>query len=280
MQVNWNLLQPVDVGGMFERGVQQGRQQRIERETDNALRSYAQNPDDPNAVNALLRFNPQMGMQLQQQQAERQRQQQTRAQTGAALGGDMQALFELAQTDPEQFARVRPQIEQINRTIGQIAAASTTPEQWDANVTRLVEMYGEGFRRYLGRFDLRAVAIAQSGEMQQFLESQAPRYQVVPEGGALVNTRDPAALAQFGAPGAAPAPTAPATGGPLNDAQGGAVLEQAMRAGQISQSDAARVRASMGPNGTAQFENWLRTNNIRIVPDAAPAPPPGFVMDN
>ena len=264
MQVNWGLLQPVDVGGMFDRGVQQGRQQRIERETDNALRAYAQNPDDPNAVNALLRFNPQMGMQLQQQQADRQRQQQTRAQTAGALGGNMQDLFGLAQSDPEQFARIRPQIEQINRTIGQIAQASTTPEQWDANVTRLAEMYGEGFLRYRGRFDLREVAIAQAGEMQQFLESQAPRYQVVPEGGALVNTRDPAALAQFGAPPPAPA----AVGGPAAGVP--AILERADQSKQITEDEVATIARELGPNGQAAMRGFITERGIRVVPATPP----------
>ena len=74
---------------------------------------------------------------------------------------------------------------------------------------------------------------------------------------------------------------------PISDAEGGAVLERAMQAGEISEADAARVRASMGPNGATQFNNWLGTNNIRVVPNAAPtvpdtatpAPPPGFVLD-
>lgn len=301
MQVNWGLLQPVDVGGMFDRGVQQGRQQRIERETDNALRAYAQNPDDPNAVNALLRFNPQMGMQLQQQQADRQRQQQTRAQTAGALGGNMQDLFGLAQSDPEQFARIRPQIEQINRTIGQIAQASTTPEQWDANVTRLAEMYGEGFLRYRGRFDLREVAIAQAGEMQQFLESNRPRIVPVAAGGS-VAAMDPdgsnmgyIVSADRNAPAYVPRserPPAPATPQAATAPQDlGNILTQARDAirqgadpaavaerlrslgvdptaldmgGRMSRSQAGAVLQSM--NGDrAQFDRWVRDNNIQIV---------------
>lgn len=54
--------------------------------------------------------------------------------------------------------------------------------------------------------------------------------------------------------------------------------------GEITEADAARVRAALGP---AEYENWARTHNIRVVPNAAPAvpdtatsaPPPGFVLD-
>lgn len=293
MQVNWGLLQPVDVGGMFDRGVQQGRQQRIERETDNALRAYAQNPDDPNAVNALLRFNPQMGMQLQQQQADRQRQQQTRAQTAGALGGNMQDLFGLAQSDPEQFARIRPQVEAMSRAIGQVARMSTDQASWDANVRRLAEMYGEGFLRYVGRFDLRDVAIAQSGQLNDWLSQNEPRVFSIPDGGSVVGMDRTGTNVGYiaGGPAGAPAfvpalertPTAapqPAAQPPLTDEEGGQILQRSAQSGTISMTDAARMRAAMGPNGNSQFEDWIRRYNIRVIPDAAPAPPPGFVMDN
>lgn len=277
---NWGISQPVDIGGMFNNGVQAGRQRRIETETDNALRQYAQNPNDPNAVNSLLRFNPQMGMQLRQQQQEQQRRVQSQAQTGAALGGDMQQFAQLAQTDPEQFARIRPQIEQMNRTIGDIAMASTTPEQWDANVNNLVQQYGEGFARYRGRFDLRDVAIAQSGQMREWLASQEPRIQSVPVGGALLAMDRNGGNAGYiaGGPEGAPVYTPPNERAPqmapqvapqtvpqaLTPDEGGRILSTARQSRTISAEDAQRMVASLGPNGQAQFQQWAQANGVTV----------------
>ncbi len=293
MNINWGLGAPVDISGAFQAGAQAGRQRRVEQETDNALRAFAQNPDDQNAVNALLRFNPQMGMQLREQQQQRARQQQSQQQTGAALGGDMQAFQQLAQTDPEQWARIRPQVENLTRTIGQIAQASNTPEEWDRNVGLLVQQYGEGFRRYLGRFDLRRVAIAEAGQMQQFLDSLQPRITPVQQGGSVVAFNpDGTGGYIMGGPPEAPSyapqgdasqqftpgqqpPQAPQmapqpqTADPSTVA--GAAMERALASRQISRAEASALAAQLGPNGQRAMQGWLQQNGIAITD--APAPP-------
>lgn len=187
VDINWGLLRAPDISGAFQQGIEQGQAQRRERVMTNALTAYARNPGDMNALNPLLENGmPREYLQFQQDQQQRQRQEQTRANTGAALGGDMQALTRLAQDDPEQFARIRPQIEHLNRTIGEMARVSNSPEQWDANVRLLAQQYGEHLLRYVGRFDLRETAIAQAGQMQQFIEQNQPRYQAVAPGGSVV----------------------------------------------------------------------------------------------
>lgn len=288
---NWGLLQPVDIGGQFQQGVEQGRQRRIETETDNALRAYAQNPDDPNAVNSLLRYNPRLGMQLREHQQEQQRRQQGQVDTGAALGGDFQAFTRLAQRDPEQFARIRPQIDAMNRTIGEVAMASTTPEQWDSNVRRLAEQYGPGMNRYIGRYDLRDVAIAQSGQMREWLASQEPRVQSIAPGGAVIAMDRNGGNAGYvvappgmdNAPAYTPMaqrqPTAPQVA-PLTETEAGPILQAAMQSKVMSQADADRMIAALGPNGQQQFQQWAAQNGVTIGQPAPATLPPGFVMDN
>jgi hypothetical protein len=266
-------MQPVDIGGRFMQGVEQGRQRRVEQETDRALSAYAQNPQDPQAVNSLLRFNPRLGIQLREQQQQEMRQQQGQADTGAALGGDMQAFTRLAQTDPEQWARIRPQIEQMNRTIGDVAMASNTPEDWDRNVARLIETYGDGFRRYVGRFDLRDVAIAQSGQMREWLNSQQPRFQSIAPGGSVIAMDPNGENMGYVAGGPADAPdyippsqrrpqVAPVTPAPT---QPTATSQPALR--PMRQSDADRARRALGEEG---FQRYLREQGLEVVPDNAP----------
>lgn len=85
MAVNWSLA-----GGgnnalaMFGVGAQMGqqiRQRQEERQRDEALATYAANPDAPEAVNALLKVDPRLALQVrgQQQQQIAQEQEQRRA---------------------------------------------------------------------------------------------------------------------------------------------------------------------------------------------------------
>lgn len=76
----------------------------------------------------------------------------------------------------------------------------------------------------------------------------------------------------MGHPASGPAPAAPGGGAPepanvLPDEEGGAILELAMGKKMIGQSDARRVRDSMGPGGGAAFNQWLQRNGITVVPD-------------
>jgi len=66
-EVDFSQLRVPDIGAAFQQGYQQKRKQ-------NALAAYAQNPDNPQALNALAEFNPEFvvqakKLQLQEQQA-------------------------------------------------------------------------------------------------------------------------------------------------------------------------------------------------------------------
>jgi hypothetical protein len=211
LDINWNALQAPDIGGAFNQGYQQGQQRRREEATDNALRALIANPNDPNVVNDLARYDPRMAYEVQgQQQAAMRTQQEAAARRGAARG-DPQALEELAGINFQDYLKLDERSRKAYKegidTIANVALMADTPEEWDAVARQLAQADPE-FGKYIGRFDLRQSVIAQAGQAKQFIEQNQPRYQVIPEGGMLVNTRDPAALAQVGAG------QAPAQGGP------------------------------------------------------------------
>lgn len=91
-------------------------------------------------------------------------------------------------------------------TVGQLALMADTPEKWDATIDQM----GPDFAGYKGQFGQREAIIARAGQAKEFLDQQKPSYSVVPEGGMLVNTKNPAALNQVanGVPQAAPFPPA------------------------------------------------------------------------
>jgi hypothetical protein len=74
---------------------------------------------------------------------------------------------------------------------------------WDQQVSRLAQRHPE-LQGYVGQYspeNLQA-AIAEAGAFGEFYSRSQPDYMAIPEGGTLVNTRDPQAIQQFG--GSAP----------------------------------------------------------------------------
>lgn len=206
-QIDWNALQAFDIGGAFNQGMERGQQRRRERETDNALRALIANPNDANVVNDLAKYDPRAAMQVQGQQQQQMRAQQEAQARQGAVRGDPQALEALAGFNIDDYLKLdkrsQDEYKQGIDTIGQLALMADTPEEWDDVVGQLAQANPE-FQKYRGRFDLRESVIAQAGQAKEFIDQQQPKYQVIPEGGTLVNTRDPAALAQVAGQNAAP----------------------------------------------------------------------------
>lgn len=98
---------------------------------------------------------------------------------------------------------------------------------------------------------LQAVTVGGIGEPSA---KEIPEYRYVPD------QPTPAA----GAAPAAAGQAAPAGG--LTPEQAAPILRGASETQTISPEDADRVRRSMGPNGQAQFNQWMRSNNIQITP--------------
>lgn len=203
-QINWNALQSFDIGGAFNQGMQAGQQQRRERAIDDAYRGLIANPNDPGVVNALAQYDPKAAYQISGQQRQSQQAAAEAAARQGAVRGDAGALEQLAGFNIDDYLKLdkrgQEQAKQGLDTIGQLALMADTPEEWDDTVNQL----GPEFAKYKGRFDLRQSVIAQAGQAKEFIDQQQPKYQVIPEGGTLVNTRDPAALAQVAGQNAAP----------------------------------------------------------------------------
>jgi hypothetical protein len=70
-EINFGLLQPVDVGALTQQGFSTGMAMVKHVQTKNALRSYLDNPDDPQAYNALAAYDPSAAATLQNQQLAR-----------------------------------------------------------------------------------------------------------------------------------------------------------------------------------------------------------------
>lgn len=83
----------------------------------------------------------------------------------------------------------------------------------------------------------------------------------------------------------APPTTAPATPPqPITDAEAGPILHQASVSKSIAAADAERVRNSLGPNGQAHFDDWMKQNGIAIAQetppqDVTPQPTPGLHLN-
>lgn len=148
MQIDWNILgqslNRPDAGQMFQHGMEQGQKRRQEQETRNALASFAQNPDDPRAVNALMAVDPRMGLQVRQHQSDTQRQK-------------------------------REEDERTIKVFGRAAKLAKDPQSWDAIIDQLAPQYPDALA-YKGKFDpnLRAALMAQAGEEDD--QAQTPSF--------------------------------------------------------------------------------------------------------
>jgi hypothetical protein len=94
-EINFGLLQPVDVGALTQQGFSTGMAMVKQVQTKNALRTYLDNPDDPQAYNALAAYDPAAAATLQNQQLARRKLQIDQQDRDRAV-----ALGTLATTDP------------------------------------------------------------------------------------------------------------------------------------------------------------------------------------
>lgn len=215
-----SLMNPLAIGQSVQQNFMQGRAMRSEMETQNALSKLAMNPQDEQAYESLARFNPQMAMGMQQQRQEQQRQQQEADLTRLALDGNPEALKQLATINFDRFkvldAGQKAAIKQETELFGQAAMdiLSVPPEQRAAKVQQYAAQFGPQYPEIaeivaLPPAELEGVlraAVAEAGVMQQMIAMEQPKYTAIPEGGTLVDTRNPAAVSQFGQMSQGPQP--------------------------------------------------------------------------
>lgn len=174
-------------------------------------------------------------------------------------------MDQLAVLDPDTWARLdkraQDETERRVKLIGQAALYADTPEKWDQVIDQLTPQYPE-LAQYRGRFSpqARAAAIAQAGEMSQFIDQQKIRWMQVGENGsfAIDNMGNPVGSGNPYAPQApATAPAAPAPSLPTG-------IPENVTPATITPEQAAVVRQSLGPNGQAAFEQWMHGNNVSV----------------
>jgi hypothetical protein len=194
---NWGLGQNAALS-MFSQGAQIGQQLRArqdETELRGALgRVLTKQPGTPGIgddaerrrngefdttedMGKIAQLDPRLYMQIQQrQQQEAQAAQQNKAALAKAIG--QATLDVMSKKTPEERAAA-----------------------WDAYVAQFARQNPTA-EQYRGKFsdELGMAILAETGLTQEYQKSQQPSYMAIPEGGTLVNTRDPAAVQQFGAP--------------------------------------------------------------------------------
>lgn len=202
-----SLPNPAAPGQAFQAGMRTAQQEREEREVRGALTAYALNPDDETAFERLAQWRPDMAISVR---ADRDKRQQAAAVADLqrrAAGGDRTALAELAGIDLDAWDKLadndRQAVTERATVIGQAALriSQLPPDQrpaaWDAAIDQLAPRFPE-VAEFKGKYSEEALMSAiDSGKLvTEFTNLSRPSYQVVPEGGTLVNTRDPAALSQ------------------------------------------------------------------------------------
>lgn len=170
------------------------------------------------AYSRLLKVNPRLAYQVQGQMAERQaaqakllKEQRAADLRQKAAQGDPAALQELAGIDFDSWAKLdegkRKMVKEQADYTGQAALriSQLPPEQqpiaWDQAIDQGVRMGFTGLADHKGKFSPQALnaAIDNAGLVDKFITLAEPKYMAIPEGGTLVNTRNPQAVAGFGA---------------------------------------------------------------------------------
>jgi len=167
--------------------------------------------------NALMQQRErQIGLQEQQYAAEQQAKQAEGDLTARALRGDAKALDELAAVNFDKWKTLDTRTKEVARTEAETfgnAALDVLQLPPQQRVDRII-----GYARSMPQFAekinelaylppaeqdamLRTI-VAEAQMIGKLHEMERPSYQAIPEGGSLVNTRDPSAVQQFqaGAP--------------------------------------------------------------------------------
>jgi len=194
-------------------GLQVGDMAR-QRKERNALSAYAKDPNEAN-FGAVADVRPDIAIPMQQQRAQQQAEGEAEARLAdlrtRALGGDDQALTELATANFDQWkgvnAEVKSKMAADSEILGNAAIQliSTPYEQRPGQIVAYAQQFPQFAEQiqeiaYLPQAQqdeaLRAV-VAQAKMVGKLIEIERPSYQAIPEGGTLVNTRDPGAVQQF-----------------------------------------------------------------------------------
>jgi hypothetical protein len=271
MAVNpqWGLMQPVDVGGKFQAAWQQGKAQRAETETNNALSALAR---DPNAdVSALAQYNPKMAYELETARRADALKKQQAQQYGDALTGKGPSEA-VAYFNPEAWIgmddRQREETKQGLESIGQLALWADTREKWDSALRNMAKTAPEAMQ-WVGRFGEREAVIFQTGEAKALIEGQKPDINYVPADAQAYagNAAGEGVLQAMGRTnGATPqaAPQAPPQQPSVSEEEGRQIVTGWEQAGYATRAQIATIKSSMGGNQQA-VDQFIQNNGLAIV---------------
>lgn len=283
--INWGLLQPVDVGGAFQHGLEQGRQRREDHEVKSALSAYAMNPDDQSVFARLATARPELAIQIRQQQQKAQQQQQQIDIQRRAASGDPQARAELAGIDFNAWDKLndndRANLKLRTDYIGDAALAISQlpPEQrsaaWDSYTSQAAARGIAGLEGQVGKYSPEALnsALASSGRVKDFLATQKIDYNIIPNGGHAVpkdaqgNLITGGGTYQIGQGGSlSPAEGAAAgpPGQPMTQEQAATSLKTAQQHGFMDGGQFDAMRRAFGANGQPAFQQWMKKNRIGV----------------
>ena len=274
---------PMGGAGIVATPEQNAESERMRAEFPNAP-EFANDPRTE-AYNRLAKINPRLAMQAQdrvagQEAARAKLMQEQRAadlRTKAAQG-DPNALQQLVGIDFDSWktlgAEQRQRVKDINEYTGQagLRISQLPPEQraaaWDQVIDNGVARGFKELASKRGQYSDKALtdAIDGAGLVDKFLSLAEPKYTTIPEGGTLVNTRDPNAVRQFQG-GASPQAAAP-----VNVITPQQALKAATARGYVLPDEATAIKSGLGANGQAAFEGWLEQNKVKMVTRTGTAP--------
>lgn len=187
--INFGGQSAPDPTNAFMSGFQNARALRQQVLTENALARYATNPDDPEARQALMFANPQLGLGLQREER------MDRVQT-EALG--LRRQEQAQQIEAAQMKEAREAVGQAALGILRLPV-DQRGIAFDQQIDLLAQRF-PGLAKYKGRYspELLDAALAEAGMMDKAIELTSPRYQAIVPGGELRNT-NPFAPTQMGA---------------------------------------------------------------------------------
>lgn len=141
MAIDPNWFRMPDVGGNALAAFHQARAEKKQEDAQKAFATFATNPEDPNALNALAQFDPKFVVERKQ----------------SMVSEKQKAMIEGA------------------KVLGEAAMAADTPEKWDAAVDYLSQYYPK-IAEYKGKFSpqLREATIASAGQMKAYIEQGKP----------------------------------------------------------------------------------------------------------
>lgn len=269
-QINWGILDPNAVGNiaaMTQQGFQQGQALRKDAETKKAIGVLAMDPTNQQATQDLIKWNPEVGYKVAQDQRETMQKMGQQDILRRAYMGDKEAMAQAFGFDPDLVMKLDDNTKaQLKQSVDFISNAALEidrlPEDQRAgawsNYVRIAEQRGMDIPTEYEQYSPQVLqaAIAEAGAVSKLLEGREPKYQVIPEGGMLVNTRDQSALAQVGG-GQQPQ-------GGATDQEAASIIAGAKQSKVITPEDFSRIQQALGPNGQQAAQRWMQENGIQI----------------